>query len=115
MKGTMSSQIRNLLYQCGVPNIDILVEETHKLYFLLTFEGSNFAYFMIPGDYATWYDEHEVFYGSIYGAHFFVPISGERECRIRFESEEHKERREHRFKIKFNSWDNVEFKRSDEN
>ena len=74
----MSSQIRNLLYQCGVPNIDILVEETHKLYFLLTFEGSNFAYFMIPGDYATWYDEHEVFYGSIYGAHFFVPISRER-------------------------------------
>jgi hypothetical protein len=102
--------VQNLLSQCGIPNIDILVEETHKLYFLFTFEGSNFAYFMIPRDYATWYAEREVFYSSVHGGHFFVPISEETECRIKFNSTENVERMEHKFKIKFNSWDNIELK-----
>jgi len=49
----------------------------HQLYFLFTFEGSNFAYFMIPRDYATWYSKREVFYSSLYDVHFFVSISEE--------------------------------------
>lgn len=65
--------VQNLLSQCGIPNIDILVDETHQLYFLFTFEGSDFAYFMIPGDYAIGHGEREVFYSSLYGVHFFVP------------------------------------------
>jgi hypothetical protein len=53
--------VQNLLSQCGIPNIGVLVEETHKLYFLFTFEGSNFAYLMIPSDYATWYGKKRSF------------------------------------------------------
>jgi hypothetical protein len=54
--------------------------------------------------------KREVFYSSVYGVHFFVPISEERECRIRFNSTENVERMEHKFKIKYNSWDNIELK-----
>ena len=100
--------VQNLLSQCGITNIDILIGETHQLYFLFTFEDSNFAYFMIPRDYATWYGKREVFYSSVYGVHLFVPISEETECRIKFNSTENVERMEHKFKIKYNSWDDIE-------
>ncbi|MGA9170615.1 MAG: hypothetical protein WCF03_08285 [Nitrososphaeraceae archaeon] len=100
--------VQDLLQQCGVKNIDIQVNKTHKLYLFFTFEGSDFAYLMIPLDNAHWYGKREVFYNSVYGVFLFIQMSVKRELRIRLKSSEHNERGEHKFKIKFNSWDNVE-------
>ena len=107
--------VQDLIEQCGIKDIDIQVGESHRLYLLFTFEGSNFAYFMVPRDFATWYGKREIFYSSIYGAFLFIPIHEERELRIKFESKEHKEITWRKLKIRVNSWNDIGLVSADKN
>ena len=39
--------VQNIVEPCSVPDIFVQVGETYELYFLFTFEASNFAYFIV--------------------------------------------------------------------
>jgi hypothetical protein len=104
-----------LLEKTGITDIDIQVGETHKLYLIFTFEGSNFAYLIVPREYPTWYGERQVFYSNIDGVFLFIPMIGDRELSIKFESKEHKEITWRKLKIRVNSWDNVTLVSADKN
>lgn len=99
----------------GLPVSNIYQGEESSLYLLFTYEGSNRAFMITPTKFPEWYGEREVFYPSVHDRFLFINHGEEHEWTIRVESNPLGAASTHgvdtnyiKFRIKFNSWDDVE-------
>ena len=90
--------------------------EESSLYLLFTYQGSNRAFIITPTIIPEWY-EAEVYYSNVGDRFLFINQGEEHEWTIRVESNPLKamdgstrplDTDYKKFKIKFNSWDDVE-------
>jgi hypothetical protein len=94
------------------PTMSIHFGEKYGLYFLFTYEGSNRAFIITPLETPQLY-ENELFCCNVNGMFLFFNEGEEREMTIKVESnpranQNNADINDIKFRIKFNSWDNVE-------
>jgi hypothetical protein len=94
----------------GMETIDIPAGNSGELYFLITFRELNFAYLVIPSNLNDlYYNNNSKFLVPTYnGVYSILEFHKEYEFQIRFEGDGYYEEKGRKFKIKINSWDNIE-------
>jgi hypothetical protein len=109
--------VLTLASQYGLSEANIYQGEQSSLYLLFTYEGSNRAFIVTPIRIPEWYGDREVFYSKVSDWFLFINQGEEHKWTIRVESNPLKamdgstrptETAYKKFRIKFNSWDDVE-------
>ena len=85
----------------------ILKGKSNELFFIFTFKESEFAYIITSIDFPHWFYDRTIYYHRIDGFPLARLFGEEVDCEIKFESLEHSERNRRKFKIRFNSWDDI--------
>jgi hypothetical protein len=100
----------------GQPVANIYQHEESSLYLLFTYQDSNRAFIITPRIIPEWYGDREVYYSNVADRFLFINEDEEHEWTIRLESNPLKpidgstrpaDTNYMKFRIKFNSWDNV--------
>ena len=109
--------VMTLASKYGQPVANIYHGEESNIYLLFTYQGSNRAFIITPTVSPEWYGDQEVFYSNVDDRFLFINQGETHEWTLRIESNPVKtpdgsSRYEYieykKFKIRFNSWDNVE-------
>lgn len=109
--------VMTLASKYGQPVANIYQGEESSIYLLFTYQGSNRAFIITPIGSPEWYGDQEVFYSNVDDRFLLINQGETHEWTIRIESNPVKaadgstkyECIEYKkFKIRFNSWDNVE-------
>ena len=97
----------------GIDSIDIPVNENGELYFLITFPDLPVAFLVLDSEEYSELHEYENIKMRISqwnGVNLILEFKTEYNFNIRFEGQDYYEEKGRSYKIKINSWDNIELK-----
>jgi hypothetical protein len=89
------------------PQVTIPKGSNYELYFLFTFQESDFAYIISGLDFPKWSDGGQVFYHRTHGYMLAFPFQKEIKLRLRFPSLENPNGNEKTLMLRVESWDKV--------